>query len=185
MPEILDGAKRYTDTAHGCVGSRGDGCLSHSAGSVLAAPSMPSFLIRLRRWLSRCAQAVAHFASSRKTVPLEADPWRPSPRQRRCLSEERQPRSWRRAGARARPDRRPQGQTSSARRGKRRRATSNQKAAAGGKRNCTHAKSAVVVSRRAQKRCNGGVNVQGGASQLPISTQQYLHPPLARQVCIG
>ena len=84
------------------------------AGSVVA--SMPSFLIRLRRWLR---------------VPPGADPWPPSPSQRWCLSAVRQPRSRRRAGARAQ-SKRPQGQTSSAHR------------VAGGKRNCTHAKSTLV-----------------------------------------
>ena len=52
------------------AGSAGAG--SAGAGSVVA--SMPSFLIRLRRWLSRCAQAVALFTSSspcaaRRRVP--------------------------------------------------------------------------------------------------------------------
>ena len=80
--------------------------------------SMPSFLIRLRRWLSRCAQAVALFTSSSPSVRCTeesspgADPWPPSPSQRWCLSAVRQPRSRRRAGARAQ-SKRPQGQTSS------------------------------------------------------------------------
>ena len=81
---------------------------------------MPSFLIRLRRWLSRCAQAVALFTSSSPSVRCTeessagADLWPPSPFERWCLSAARQPRSRRRAGARAQSQR-PQGQTSSAR----------------------------------------------------------------------
>ena len=86
----------------GFMGASGAG--SGAAGS---GASMPSFLIRLRRWLSRCVQAFALFTSSspfvrsaRRRVPPGADPWPPSPSQRRCLSAVRQPRSRRRAGAR-------------------------------------------------------------------------------------
>ena len=38
------------------------------SGASAVVASMPSFLIRLRRWLSRCAQAVALFTSSSPSV---------------------------------------------------------------------------------------------------------------------
>ena len=52
-------------------GRRGLQLVGASAGAgsgASAGASMPSFLIRLRRWLSRCAQAVALFTSSSPSV---------------------------------------------------------------------------------------------------------------------
>ena len=85
----------------------GSGAGAAGSGAAGSGASMPSFLIRLRRWLSRCAQAFALFTSSSPFVRCAeesspgADRWPPSPSQRRCLSAVRQPRSRRRAGARA------------------------------------------------------------------------------------
>ena len=44
------------------------------SGASAVVASMPSFLIRLRRWLSRCAQAVALFTSSSSSVRPEPIP---------------------------------------------------------------------------------------------------------------
>ena len=45
-------------------GAAGSGAAGSGAGAAGSGASMPSFLIRLRRWLSRCAQAFALFTSS-------------------------------------------------------------------------------------------------------------------------
>ena len=86
-------------------GAAGSGAGAAGSGAAGSGASMPSFLIRLRRWLSRCAQAFALFTSSSPFVRCAEES---SPRsrslapQRRCLSAVRQPRSRRRAGARVR-----------------------------------------------------------------------------------
>ena len=52
-------------------GAPGSGFMAASgagSGASAVVASMPSFLIRLRRWLSRCAQAVALFTSSSSSV---------------------------------------------------------------------------------------------------------------------
>ena len=46
------------------VAGAGSGAAGSGAGAAGSGASMPSFLIRLRRWLSRCAQAFALFTSS-------------------------------------------------------------------------------------------------------------------------
>ena len=102
---------------HGRLGRSGLGRsgLTFDGRLASAGASMPSFLIRLRRWLSRRAQAVlSPSGAARRRVPPRADLWPPSPFERWRLSAVRQPRSRRRAGARAQSQR-PQGQTSSAR----------------------------------------------------------------------
>ena len=48
----------------GAAGSGFMGASGAGSGAAGSGASMPSFLIRLRRWLSRCAQAVALFTSS-------------------------------------------------------------------------------------------------------------------------
>ena len=45
-------------------GAAGSGAGAAGSGAAGSGASMPSFLIRLRRWLSRCAQAFALFTSS-------------------------------------------------------------------------------------------------------------------------
>ena len=45
-------------------GAAGSGAAGSGAGAAGSGASMPSFLIRLRRWLSRCEQAFALFTSS-------------------------------------------------------------------------------------------------------------------------
>ena len=48
----------------GAAGSGFMGASGAGSGAAGSGASMPSFLIRLRRWLSRCDQAFAHFTSS-------------------------------------------------------------------------------------------------------------------------
>ena len=52
----------------GVAGSLLMGASAGAGSGASAGASTPSFLIRLRRWLSRCAQAVALFTSSSPSV---------------------------------------------------------------------------------------------------------------------
>ena len=52
----------------GAAGSGFMGASGAGSGAAGSGASMPSFLIRLRRWLSRCAQAFALFTSSSPSV---------------------------------------------------------------------------------------------------------------------
>ena len=80
---------------HGRLGRSGLGRID-SRGIHAKLPHPAQALVEPVR-AGRCASP----ARLRRRVPPRADPWPPSPSQRRCLSAVRQPRSRRRAGARA------------------------------------------------------------------------------------
>ena len=68
----------------GAAGSGFMGASGAGSGAAGSGASMPSFLIRLRRWLSRCVQAFALFTSSSPFVRCaeEFKPYRHQPARR-------------------------------------------------------------------------------------------------------